>query len=402
MVWLANQYIAKLFRLEDAERVSNVIKQFTQAKSRLPQKDINQYTFRSLEDKMDEIFSVELGKNKPEQQTFKVPGDTKVLYNGPLGLLVIPETHEASCILGKGTKWCTTSTDSTPFDEYTEDGPLYIWRDKNGEKYQFHFASAQFMDSGDNPISHSLLSYFRKSHPILKKLFKQGEETIIHDPEKAASYAINVINGRWPEAEPMIIRDSEAAYLYAKDVLKGRWPEAEPKIMKDLDTAYRYAKNVIKGRWPEAEPIIMQSPKLAYAYARDVLKGRWPEAEPTIMGSAQAAYFYARDVIKGRWPEAEPIIAPQLAYEYARDVLKGRWPEAEKYIRRPGPLTSYATDVIKGRWPEAEPIIATSPYDAFRYARDVLKGRFPAGEKTILSPYSSFGPTYRDMIAGFA
>ena len=101
VLWLANQYIKGLFRLEDKPRVKDVLEKFIKARSRLPEKDIGRYTFHSLEDEMDKIYNVEL---KPQQtadepKTFEVPKNVKVLYNGPLGLLAIPLTKEASCEL---------------------------------------------------------------------------------------------------------------------------------------------------------------------------------------------------------------------------------------------------------------------------------------------------------------
>ena len=55
-------------------------------------------------------------------------------------------------------------------------------------------------------------------------------------------------------------RNVKYAYGYALNVIQGRWPEAEPYIMKDPEMAYYYALNVIKDRWPEAEPYILKSP----------------------------------------------------------------------------------------------------------------------------------------------
>ena len=97
---------------------------------------------------------------------------------------------------------------------------------------------------------------------------------------------------------------SEWAHWYALNVIEGRWPEAEPVIMKYPYQAYWYARDVIKGRWPDAESVIMTSPEWVYWYASHVIKGRWPEAESGIMKDPYQAYWYARDVIKGRWPEA--------------------------------------------------------------------------------------------------
>ena len=283
MIWLANQYISNNFRLEDTPRIKEVLTKFNRYKSRLPERDLGKYDLHKLEDTIDRIEGVSLGsKEALSTGTFPVVPDSEVLYNGPLGQLSIPKTEEASCELGSGTKWCTAGREGNQFNYYTEEGPLYIWRDKNGEKYQFHFPTAQLMDSRDERISDGIIQYFRTQHPILKKLFAKQETAVAKNPEAAGAYAKDVIRGRWPEAEPIIAKNPEAALEYAVDVIRGRWPEAEPIIAKNPEVALEYAVVVIKGRWPEAEPIIAKNPEAAGAYAKDVIRGRWPEAEPII------------------------------------------------------------------------------------------------------------------------
>jgi hypothetical protein len=314
--WIAQQYINKVdghlqFRLEDAPQVRQTLERFEQIKRNLPEKDINKYTYYALEDTVDNTFDVELQQpdQKPQtpQQTYEIPDDATVLYNGPLGLLAIPHTQEASCELGKGTSWCTARTDDkNQFYEYNDKAELYIWHDKSGQKYQFYFGpDTQFTNQKNRPIDKKTLQYFRTEHPVLKKFFASKEAEIAQNPH--------------------------AAYNYAREVLKGRWPEAEPVIAQDPLWAYLYARHVIEDRWPEAEPAIMKHPKYAYRYAEDVIKGRWPEAEPVIAKSPSAAFWYAKDVIKGRWPEAEPVIAqedPYWAQQYAYYLIGGPWPEA--------------------------------------------------------------------------
>ena len=373
--WLARQYIAGQFRLEDINRINDVLVKFENAKRRMQQRDINKFTFRSLEDEMDKIYNVELEKDETDTAdttgTFPVVPNSKVLYNGPLGQLAIPETAAASCKLGKGTKWCTAATKDNNFDVYSKPGdPLYVWRDKSGDKYQFHFGKTQFMDARDKPINGETLTYFRTKHPVLSKLFKKAEAAIVSDPSVAYNYARYVIKGRWPEAEKAIVSDPFTAFNYALDVIKGRWLGAEKAIASNPDVAYNYARYVIKGRWPEAEKAIVSDPSTTFNYACYVIKGRWPEAEKAIVSDSSTAYNYARYVIKGRWPEAEKAIAsnPSAAYNYARYVIKGRFPEAEKAIAsNPDVAYNYARYVIKGRFPEAEKAIASDPGMAKKY-----------------------------------
>ena len=393
--WLAKQYIAGAFRLEDVPRINQVLINFEKLKSRLEIRDINKYTLQSLETLIDKLLNVDLGTNDSVASgNFPVVADSEVLYNGPFGQLSIPKTVEASCDLGRGTKWCTAGAKKNRFNAYNKVGPLYIWRDKNGEKYQFYFGSGavddddiQFMDARDEPIDRETFVYFRKKHPILSKLFNKVETELLKDPGQALAYA-RFVGDRVPGAESVIATDPENAIEYVFSVIKGRWPEAEPYIMKEPDYAVAYAQDVIKGPWPEAEQYIMKDPGYAFVYAQNVIKGRWPEAEQYIMKDPYYAVAYAQDVIKGPWPEAEQYIMkdPKKALYYAIRTIKGRWPEAEQYIIKDGKVAAdYAVEVLRRRWPKAESVIAKNSEGAWRYVQQFIKGPWPEAERALLS-----------------
>ena len=92
--------------------------------------------------------------------------------------IVVPETEEAACYYGQGTRWCTAAKGNNMFDTYNEDGPMYIILPKHpkhtGEKYQLHFESMQFMDEKDHNISVAALV---ERFPGLTKAFeKQGKD----------------------------------------------------------------------------------------------------------------------------------------------------------------------------------------------------------------------------------
>jgi len=281
--WLVKQYIKKLFRLEDGNRVKQVLVDFDKLKPRLPEKDINRFTFHELESQIDKVLNPELNSTDSKEGNFEVPEDAEVLYSGPLGQLTSPKTEEAACELGKGTKWCTSSKENNMFSRYNEKGKLYIWRDRDGSKYQFHFKTSQFMDAKDKEISYDKLTEFRTKHPVLKKLFKLGETEIAKDAQLAYNYASDILKGRFLEGEEAIIKLPRTAALYAVDIIKGRWPEAETSIKKNSTTAYMYADEAIKQRWPEGEAAIAKTGFTAYGYAVHVLKDRFPAGEEAII-----------------------------------------------------------------------------------------------------------------------
>jgi hypothetical protein len=301
-LWLAQNYIRGLFRLEDADRVRDVLTKFIQVKSRLEQKDINRYTFHSLEDKIDSIFNVEL--SKPEQPAassegiFPVVPGSKILYNGVLGQLSIPETFEANEKLCTGTRWCTSNV--RYFKEYSNAGPLYIWRDKNGERYQFHFADnsdapyIQLMDSGDRRISPELFKHFRNEHPVLKHLFKDYESKLLKSGGSELIDYAEYYGGRWPELEEKIKDDPRRVIEYAVRILRKRWIKAEPMLLQQANAKelYNYIEQFfnegrgnIRSGWSAAEAKLAESDNPLYIiqYARSILGKRLPQYEPKLL-----------------------------------------------------------------------------------------------------------------------
>ena len=272
VLWLVKQLVKRQFRLEDAPRVTELLNNFIAVKNRLPleQRDIGRFDFYKLDDLIDRTLAPDMEQGRDDTGLAAIP-DTKVLYNGPLGLLAIPLTREASCALGKKTSWCTARDDDrNMFSRYNDMGPLYVWIGKDGKRYQFHFETTQYMDSKDRPIDREALAHFRLQHPVLSKMFKRGEAKFLSggDARAAAVYASAVIGGRWPEAEPSIMTDARAAVDYAMYTLRKRWPEAEPTIMTDATSAEEYTHYVVGERWPQAEPIIKTDENAWRRYTR--------------------------------------------------------------------------------------------------------------------------------------
>lgn len=114
-------------------------------------------------------------------QTLKSGEDYKTLFNGHNWVIYQPLTEKGACYIGVQTEWCTTwgpmslnkshQDRSNRFAAYnTAANPLYIIVNKQDqtEKYQFHFSSSQFMDSGDRKID---LSSFFENNPEVRNFF---------------------------------------------------------------------------------------------------------------------------------------------------------------------------------------------------------------------------------------
>ena len=181
--WLAKMY-AKAgggLRIEDINR-NDMIRLYDLAKKRRMIKpehaDINRFKFyQDFEDTMENEYNnlddVEQGKEQEQGSASKVYEDGNVQ-------VIVPHDEAAACRYGRGTRWCTASTrGDNYFDRYNRQGKLYILIPKNpeheGEKYQLHFPSGQYMNEHDEEVG--LLNVFSR-FPKLKEFFIENEPDI--------------------------------------------------------------------------------------------------------------------------------------------------------------------------------------------------------------------------------
>jgi len=154
--WIFKQFLSENVTLEDLYKVHDDLVVFHQYKHLIRQKDINKYespveVWSVIKPIVDQTLKSKKQVKKTEIE--EIRKDIDVLYNGPEGKIYIPKTEEASCLLGRGTRWCTAATKSrNAFRSYFDQGPLYIIFLNDGQKFQFHFQTNQFMDEEDNPI----------------------------------------------------------------------------------------------------------------------------------------------------------------------------------------------------------------------------------------------------------
>jgi hypothetical protein len=88
--------------------------------------------------------------NKERQiQKWVDKGEAKIIFNQGGVLVVEVKSHSADCDIGSGTKWCTTSLNPRTFNQYSQEGPIYIIFTPDGEKYQLHNETHQLMDKMD-------------------------------------------------------------------------------------------------------------------------------------------------------------------------------------------------------------------------------------------------------------
>ena len=154
-----------IIKKEDIYKYKTYLDTFKRNKREYPLKDINMVKDKNALDdfikKSREIqareegdISQQKGVSKSEKYTKLKLGevDGYEIFKFPKGS---KELYGASCELGSGTDWCTATgrTDSF-FQDYISQGDIYVIISKSDpkEKYQFHYETGQFMDSGDRGI----------------------------------------------------------------------------------------------------------------------------------------------------------------------------------------------------------------------------------------------------------
>lgn len=180
--WLARMYANGGVKLEDLNR-GNAVGLYELGKRRRMIKpehaDINRFrTYRDFERALVDNYDLD-AIEAPQKTVDK--GKAREVYNDADVRIIVPEDQTAACYYGQGTTWCTAATrGSNYFNSYNRQGPLYIMLPKlpqhEGEKYQLSFATQQFMDEQDDPVS--LAKIITKRFPNTAQFFLKTEPEI--------------------------------------------------------------------------------------------------------------------------------------------------------------------------------------------------------------------------------
>ena len=185
--WLAKCYANEAQKIEDiTSKGTDWLKTYHQFKVKkiLPDnlRNIANFKFSQLYDIIanDELNAkLDAIENAPS----KDKGKAQVVFDNSLVRIIVPNDEAAACYYGQGTRWCTAAKNNNMYERYSADGDLYIMLPKQpnyeGEKYQLHFASNQFMDEGDDPVDNivelldmrfggDVMQFFLEKEPILK------------------------------------------------------------------------------------------------------------------------------------------------------------------------------------------------------------------------------------------
>lgn len=171
--WIAQSYASGdksgargIARLEDIPgRVNSALQKFHTKKHALKRVgvDSNIFNHKSLSDletALDKLPEDAKSKKQEKKDVSDEMHSQAHHYEDEHWHYQLPQTQEASCHYGKGTKWCTAGKDHNMFHSYfRKDDPgsqLIIATPKvpkyAGEKYQLHINSGQYMNEKDRDI----------------------------------------------------------------------------------------------------------------------------------------------------------------------------------------------------------------------------------------------------------
>ena len=162
--WILNLYKNNNISEDDFEDVTKILNQFNIYRNRIQNKDLNFYkTLDDLSDVLAHVVDDDSMLSDRQKVRFKknvkagrikvdAEDDYDVVFESPKYIVYVPNTHEASMKLGKGTEWCTAHENPDYFDGYTKNGgKLYIVKNKfTDEMWQFSDAFGDFLDENDD------------------------------------------------------------------------------------------------------------------------------------------------------------------------------------------------------------------------------------------------------------
>ena len=192
-IWIGNQYVNGKLKVGDIPELKKALNTYNINKSQIttPINEIGSLSelITIISDYTDD-FKATRQLSKGEQALEKV-------YEDGEWVVYIPHTYKASRKIGGDTNWCTASSDDRYFNMYTKEGPLYVnIRKSDGEKFQFHFPSRQFMDSKDKGIipenirlSKGLIEFYNNIDPLFLLYMKYDYVSNFYD-----GYAIVRLN----------------------------------------------------------------------------------------------------------------------------------------------------------------------------------------------------------------
>jgi DNA ligase (NAD+) len=237
--WILIRLLSNNIMWEDLYKLTDNLAAFDKKKHLVSQdkRDLNKIKdYREFLNLTDPLLAVKTGKEEDKEDKEKAYSESTLVYDGPEGRIIIPKTKEASCFLGKGTKWCTAATKDNLFRYYNKLDSLYVIILKNGTKFQFHLEAGQLMDEKDERID---FGEFDQKNPWVFRVLGVTEEDFHLKVIKDDSFAIQHIKNPSEKVQLAAVKQDNLSIKHIKN------PTAETRLtaLKLNGFSIQYIKN---------------------------------------------------------------------------------------------------------------------------------------------------------------
>lgn len=266
--WLYRLHSSGKLKPEDYYKVEEYLAMFEKFKHKIDKdkRDINRIkTIPELFDIVEPFIGAETETGKLKNIRDK---EIESVYEDGEWNVYIPKTERASCLIGKGTQWCTAAeTSNNYFDHYNKQGPLYVLINKDsGDKFQFHIPSGQYMDERDSPVSPFMFfddysGYYNFDTSGVYDFFKKVEGDVFEN--SLLDWAVDNNEMYYSELFMNLINKSSInTYPQYKTLLdKLRWSEDDSMVLEGFmnetdpsaieDSQIEHAINLLQDNYPE-------------------------------------------------------------------------------------------------------------------------------------------------------
>lgn len=207
--------------LDNIGHVKDILTRFDSEKNNLINKDIMKYkSLDELENMLNDESSYaekshrqQVRDRQKARRDADITKEAKLVFSGDGFDVWVPETYAAECKLGAGTRWCTASTESDYYYDYYKriyGGDYYVLIGENGEKYQFHIESHQFMNKDDESVD--MVEFF-EDKPSLKAFITPKILKAMGVTEEMLSKPLSVFVDIDDIAKQLSTRDMSAQFI---------------------------------------------------------------------------------------------------------------------------------------------------------------------------------------------
>lgn len=205
---------------EDSRRIKEYLTVFDNMKThKIPgiDYDINHYKTHQDLFTVVQPYLLREGSGLTNQEVEIINKEAEKIFDSELWEVWTPNTHQASCLLGKGTEWCTADKTMDAYDDYHDNGDLVIMRNKKtGRRYQYYHPTRygddtpDFRDERDMEQFDMVGAGFYEEFAFFKFLYELVLSEVREEIDRdLVEFSIRQKHGKPIEADPKIMQYAE-------------------------------------------------------------------------------------------------------------------------------------------------------------------------------------------------